>query len=233
MSTFILTWNPAISEYKMSQFHSDLKIINDGDTADLYWPVEEHEDCYEGDRFFMIRTGRGHTGICMAGYFHSDSFEDDEYQGPKKRYVVGIDPLVLVNTDETEYISIDALKEVLPSIDWEHIECGTMISEEEAGILEDYFLRYLYKHQDMYNGYKAAKSWNFDLEDFESIPEHLQEYYKDNIGCTCEKCGRHEDEVDEMAYHLVLDGDTAAKAPYDSHLHCYCSECWFGKEENM
>ena len=231
MSTIILTWNPAISEYKMDQFQNDLETVNEGDTADIYWPVEEYDDCLEGDRFFMIRTGRGNTGICMAGYFCSDSFVDGEHNVTSKRYIVGIDPLVMVNTDEAEFLSLDFLKAKLPNIDWEHLESGTLISDADAGALEDLWVRYLYHNQDMYNGFKAAKSWNFELEDFETIPEHLQELYKQTKGSVCEKCGKHEDEVEEMAYHIVLDGDTEAKQPFDSHLHCYCSDCWFNVEE--
>jgi len=229
MSTFILTWNPAISEYKMDQFHRDLKTVNDGEDADLYWPVEDHDDCLDGDRFFMLRTGRGHTGICMAGYFYSDPFEDDEVKNGK-RYIAGIDPLVWINTDEADYISLDELKALLPDIDWDHLESGTLISDEEAGLLEDAWLKYLYKHQNIFNGYAAGKSWDFDLEDFESVPESLQDYYKETLGDKCEKCGRGEEEVIELAYHVVLGDDTTGSLPLRHVLHCYCSECWFNVE---
>lgn len=230
MSTFILTWNPAISEYKMDQFHHDLKTVNDGESADLYWPVEEYEDCQEGDRFFMIRTGRGHTGICMAGYFYSDPFEDDDHSDSSKRYISGIDPLVWINTDEADHISLDTLKTLLPKIKWDRLESGTLISDEDAAIIEEAWLNYLYKHQDIFNGYAAGKSWDFDLEDFESIPEPLQVLYKETRGNVCEKCGRKEEEVDEMAYHLVLNEDYSGSTPLEKMLHCYCNECWFGED---
>jgi len=226
MSTFILTWNPAISDYKMDQFHRDLKTVNDGESANLYWPVEDHEDCLDGDRFFMIRTGRGHTGICMAGYFYSDPFEDDEHSS-NKRFIAGIDPLVWINTDEADYISLDDLKKLLPEINWDRIESGTLIDDEDAAVIEDAWLHYLYKHQDFFNGYAAGKSWDFDLEDFESIPESLQMLYKDTRGDSCEKCGRKEEEVTELAYHLVLDNDYTGRTPLEKMLHCYCNECWF------
>ena len=228
MNTVILTWNPALSDYKTEQFRDDFLTVVDGDTPQIAWPVGPDERCKDADRFFMIRQGMGSTGICMAGYFYSDAFEDDDWEGEGKRFKVSIDPLVMINTERGEHLSLKDLKTAIPTVNWEAITSGTVISEEEAGKLEDMWLAFLYKNITHTEDGHIAVSDDFDLEDFESIPASLQTYYKKNIRNTCERCGKSEQEVNELAFHFVWDDNDDTSTPLLKRLHCYCNECWFG-----
>ena len=227
MSTFILTWNPAVSDFTAEAFRSSLGVLHAGEGADMCWPVPEDCRCGEEDRFFVLRTGGAAPGLCMAGYFSSAPYEDDDYDGTGTRFVADIDPLVMVADDGI--LPLAQLQAAVPGIGWEGLDGVTLIVDDEAGMLEDCWVRHLYALRDSFDGRVAAKSWNFELDNFESIPDHLQRLYKRDRGCVCEKCGKREDEVQEMAYHLVLDGVQPGD-DYDSRLHCYCEECWFNVE---
>lgn len=232
MNTFILKWNPTTSEYKTEQFRNDIQELAEGASIDIPWPVESEHRVRYGDRFFIIREGRGNNGIVMAGYFCSDSFIDDSKDAHTHTYIAEIDPLVLVNIDEAEYVSFDDLRNMVKDVDWDDCPMVTMITEKQAALIENIWLQYMYNNQELFDGYRAGKSWDFDLEDFESVPPTLQTYFKNRYGSDCEKCHRKESEVTEMAYHLVLDDyNPENPAPLNHHLHCLCSECWFGVNE--
>lgn len=224
MNTFILTWNPNADVYKPSDFQHDLQQVIDGDNVHLYRRIIDHKHCNDGDRFFMVRTDQPHAGICMAGYFCSNVFLDEGV------HCTTIDPLLMVDTEMFDSITLDDLQKLLPDVDWKNLHSGTMISEKDAGLLEEAWLEYLYKHllefEDDSN-MNAVMSWDFDIEDFESVPPSLQKLYKKRYGNTCERCGRSENEVDELAYHVVMDEAPVGKS-IRQYLRCYCSDCWFG-----
>jgi len=229
MRTFILKWNPADGNYSAEQFRNDLEEIADGGTIEMNWTVADYVRQKNNDRFFMIREGRGNNGVAMAGYFSSHTFIDDEWEGEGTRHVANIDPLVWIDIDEAPFVSLDELKASIPDFSWEDVPSGTLIEDCLAAKLEHIWLRYLYEHQDIFDGGQAAKSWDFDLEDFESVPPTLQVLLKERYGCTCERCHKDEKEVVEMAYHVILDDyNPEAPKPLNSHLHCLCNECWFG-----
>ena len=52
MRTFILFWNPAISNWKLDDCRSS---IDNGDIEDFIWSVWNHKIVQYGDRFFMAR----------------------------------------------------------------------------------------------------------------------------------------------------------------------------------
>lgn len=230
MKTFILKWNPATTAYNAEQFHNDLQEIADGGNVDISWPVSDYTRVQHGDRFLLIREGEGNSGIAMAGYFCSDAFIDDEWEGEGSRFIADIDPLVWVDVEAAPCVSLDELKKTVPEFNWDGAPSGTFIDDGLAAKVEHLWLNYLYDHQDIFDGCLAAKSWDFDLEDFESVPPTLQTYLKQRYGSTCERCHRTEKEVSEMVYHVILDDyDPEHPAPLNKHLHCLCDECWFGK----
>lgn len=229
MNTFILKWNPAISAYSAEQFINDLQELAEGSSLDIVWPLGKDCQIHHGDRIFVLREGNHNNGIVMAGYFCSDSYIDDNADSADECFAADIDPLVMINTDEVPYISMEDLKNGIKDVDWDACTSIIAITDTQAALLEHICLQYLYDHQEIFEGMNAAKSWDFDLENFESIPPTLQEYYKKRYGSNCERCHRKESEVTEMAYHLVLDDyDPEHPAPMNHHLHCLCSECWFG-----
>ncbi|MDE6355288.1 MAG: hypothetical protein K2L56_09615 [Prevotella sp.] len=66
MSAIILMWNPDISSYTKEHFEKDL---NEFDTIDedwYNWSVWEHEKVEESNDFYLVRVGKGNTGIVMS-----------------------------------------------------------------------------------------------------------------------------------------------------------------------
>ena len=77
VNTFILFWNPKISNYKIEQLRNSLK---EGGHVEN-WTVWDYKEAHRGDRFFWIRCGEGKTGICMSGYFRSEPYIEDDWSG--------------------------------------------------------------------------------------------------------------------------------------------------------
>ena len=59
MNTFIMTWNPDISNWKMKDFE---RTIRDLDTVTYDWAIFDYKKAKIDDRFFMVRCGRENTG---------------------------------------------------------------------------------------------------------------------------------------------------------------------------
>ena len=77
MNTIILFWNPDISSYTIERLREDLS--NYAHVGN--WSVWEHDKAHKGDRFFMVRCGKGQTGICMSGRFRSEPYQDEDWSG--------------------------------------------------------------------------------------------------------------------------------------------------------
>lgn len=224
MNTLLLSWNPSSDNYKSESFVHDIEAVHNGDEVLLRWKLKDIDFCNKGDRFYMINTNsHGNRGICMVGYLYSTPFKDDDGSG----LCTNLDPLTMVDVDACPFISLDRLAKVIPDIDWFNLPNGLLLNEVQTVRIEELWLQYIYKHQNMYDGIKASQAWDFDLENFETVTPALQECYLKTRGNKCEKCGKRPDEVNEMAYHIVLDGDYSGTTPLEKMLHCYCNECWF------
>lgn len=232
MKTVILTWNPSISHYSADDFSRDFLIIADGETPNLSWNVGKNNMLEEGDRFFVIRQGMGSTGVAIAGYLNSDSYEDDERDG-KNNYKVNLDPMIYFHTDRGPHITMKDLRQLVPGIDWDNVVSGTELKDEQSAKIEDELLHFVYERHDVFDNVRATTAWNYDIEDFETITPSLQAYYKKNRGCKCEKCGKKEGEVIEMAYHFILGDNPDYSVPFNKRLHCLCSDCWFGEDSEL
>ena len=79
--TIILMWNPYFSSYKMEQFEDELHHLHLGMTTDYNWSIHEHDKVEDGDRFFMVRCGRGRAGIVMSGALVGDPYGGEDWAG--------------------------------------------------------------------------------------------------------------------------------------------------------
>ena len=73
-NTFILMWNPAISNYKIEEFEEQLRDMSEGFYDEFSWAVWDHEQARDGDRFYMVKVGPGTNGIVMSGTFTSEPY---------------------------------------------------------------------------------------------------------------------------------------------------------------
>ena len=85
MSVVILRWNPEISSYSMNRFKNAMEEARNTQNYMLNWSVWEHEKVHCGDRFFMLRVGKGKTGVVMSGRIVSDPYHDEDWSGKGRR----------------------------------------------------------------------------------------------------------------------------------------------------
>ena len=80
-NTFILMWNPAISNYKIEEFEEQLRDMSEGFYDEFSWAVWDHEQARDGDRFYMVKVGPGTNGIVMSGTFTSEPYQGEDWSG--------------------------------------------------------------------------------------------------------------------------------------------------------
>lgn len=80
--TFILMWNPDISSVSLEDHTKSIRKMY---TEYFNWSVWEHEKARCGDRFYLVRVGKGNTGIVMSGVFDSHPYEDGDWSGKGRR----------------------------------------------------------------------------------------------------------------------------------------------------
>ena len=79
-NTFLLRWNPLISSYTMDRLDNDMVDWSKGYwDCDFDWSVYDWKEAQCGDRFFMIRVGKGNIGLFAAGRFTSDPSKGDDW----------------------------------------------------------------------------------------------------------------------------------------------------------
>ena len=148
MKTYILFWNPSISSYKLEDFQREME---DLDYADMNWSVWEYKKACAGDRFFMVRSGSGKTGICMSGYFSSDPYRDQDWSGRGRvTYYMDLEPDYMINPDYLPILStLDLVREV-PGFDWNGGHSGRLLDAKLAEKLETIWKKFTDEHAEMF-----------------------------------------------------------------------------------
>lgn len=148
MKTFILFWNPAISSYKLDDFQRELEELA-SEYNDMNWSVWEHDKAQAGDRFFMVRCGNGHTGICMSGYFSSNPYRGEDWSGRGRvTYYMDLFPDVVLHPDYLPILTTAELLSAIPSFDWTGGHSGRLLDEASAGILENLWKQTTVKNEN-------------------------------------------------------------------------------------
>lgn len=148
MNTIILFWNPAISSFKLDDYQ---ELIENLEYEDMNWSVWEHEKAHSGDRFFMVRCGEGKTGICMSGYFCSDSYQDDDWSGRGRvTYYMDLAIDTIIHPDYRPVLSTEKLMQTIPGFDWTGGHSGRLLDADKAEHLEKSWKDFLQKQSDMF-----------------------------------------------------------------------------------
>ncbi len=139
MKTFVLMWNPAISNYKESDFN---EACADG-TYMLSWSIWDYKAVEIGDRFYMVRVGEGNTGIVMAGTIISEPYTDEDWSGRGRQvYYADLDIEYLSEFDHP-FISTEQLMQDFPGFEWRHGHSGQVLPANIADKLEKSWLQYI------------------------------------------------------------------------------------------
>lgn len=77
-NTFVLMWNPDISSVKLKEFSDAIPNLL---TLNWNWSVYDYANAKKGDKFILIRSGSGNTGVVMSGLFDSNPYPGEDWSG--------------------------------------------------------------------------------------------------------------------------------------------------------
>lgn len=162
-NTFLLRWDPAISSYTMARLDADMEEWAKGFwDYDFDWSVYEWQNARNGDRFFMLRTGEGNTGIFAAGRFTTEPYKGKDWAGNgRETYYMQMDFEAVFHPERTEIISTEELERELPNIDWHKGHSGEMVDNETADRLELMWRDHIGRNKAMYLP-RAVRNEDYD-----------------------------------------------------------------------
>ena len=149
MKTFILFWNPAISDVTPEDWQ---KKIDREDIFDCSWAVWDHDQADNAEeRFFMVRCGEGNTGICQSGRFCSKPYQFEDWSGKGREvYYVDLDVEVMIDSEHCPVLTTDILQREMPDFDWTGGHSGRVLPPEYAEKLESLWVKFLDEHEEMF-----------------------------------------------------------------------------------
>lgn len=141
MKTFILEWNPAISNYKDEYFKADIGCLEFGD---FNWSVWEHDKARSGDNFYLIRCGKAPTGIVMRGFFTSDPYRAQDWsERGRDVYYMNLRPTFMVSPDHPKGIlSTGILEKAMPGFEWNGGHSGRELPGAYRPVLDGLWAEY-------------------------------------------------------------------------------------------
>ena len=164
-NTFILMWNPAISNVSLEYHASEIPNLL---TSLFSWSVYDYEKAKMGDRFVMIRCGEGRTGIVMSGVFSSNPYQARDWSGAgRKVFYMDMTPNFIANPEKVKnFISTEDLKNAIPDFEWNGGHSGRILTIEQAKKLEDILADYLVHFcnnvdGEVTNGFSLPQDNNF------------------------------------------------------------------------
>lgn len=161
MATVIFKWNPAFSDFDMSDFLTsitDAKFSGfDEDDCDSSWAVWDYERVHKGDRYFMVKVGFGQTGIVGWGDVTSEPYEGEDWSGKgRKTYYVKFCPSWILNPDALPLLTCDELAAAIPDFEWHKGHSGLMLTPDQEKKLDKLWEEYTASHDEEFTE-KAAE----------------------------------------------------------------------------
>lgn len=149
-NTFILMWNPDISSVTLDDHRYGIAHML---TEYFNWSVWDHEKAKCGDRFFLVRVGKGNTGIVMSGVFDSHPYEAGDWSDKGRRvFYMDMLPNVILDPEKASMVTIGELQKVIPSFDWTGGHSGRLLAKEDAIKLESMWSDFLAEHSENADG---------------------------------------------------------------------------------
>ena len=225
MNTFIMMWNPEISDWKMDGFESSLCHFDD---AEVSWAIYDYKKAKIGDRFFMVRCGEGNTGIVMSGTISSKPCKGEDWSGKgRKVYYVKMQLGTMIHPDREEILTTEKLEEAIPGFDWRGGHSGRLLDKISAGKLELLWKAYINGNEFMFDkGFAKIDDW------IENCAEEIIDYYLRKMhGETCECCGFNYKKVHGRACkgtigYVCLDTKDSCDADVlEASYHALCPNC--------
>lgn len=225
MNTFIMMWNPAISNWNMDGFELSLCHF---DEVEFNWAIYDYKKAKVGDRFFLVRCGEGETGIVMSGTISSKPYKGEDWSGEGREvYYVKLELGTMIHPDDEEIITTEELEEAIPNFDWRGGHSGRLLDKMSAGKLELLWKAYVNDNKFMFEkGFAKIDEWTED--DAEEIIEY---YLRKKHGETCECCGFNYKKVHGRQCKETIDYVRLDTTDYDdseeleASYHALCPNC--------
>lgn len=138
--TFIMRWNTDISNHKMTDFEDSMEnFYEEGFYYD--WSIWDFQKAHIGDKFYMIRTGKGTHGVVMRGTFIGTPYPDDDWSGKgRKVYYIRMSLSHMIHPDKSPLLlTTSELAQNIPEFNWEEGHSGVMLDDTIAMRLEAYW----------------------------------------------------------------------------------------------
>lgn len=240
MSVVLLRWNPEISSYSMDQFKDAIKEAKKTQEYYMNWSVWEHEKVHRGDRFFMLRVGKGKTGIVMSGRVISEPYTSEDWSGKGRTiHYVDLIPDFLVDSDKGPRLSVEDLEKAFPKYVWNTGHSGMVLDDSLGAKLEWLWVNFLYKNftVDRKKNF-ASNIYETDVDSvvytyYGGVKEPLQLDLSEKKGAACEICGYDYgkvfdmDSLDCVAVQNIYYMFPPAKPVKNvkTLFHCICANC--------
>lgn len=157
-NTFILFWNPAISDCEIGDFHDFIR-----NSTDFNWSIWDYQQAKIGDRFYMVRCGEGNTGIIMCGTFASNPFwgEDWSEQERNNMHYIKLSQEMYFSPEHCPILTTAELQAAIPDFDWTGGHSGRLLDPESAEKLEEMWEEFLEKNADIFH----TRAVRFDVDE--------------------------------------------------------------------
>lgn len=127
--TFILMWNPEISNMKDKEWKD---IVNHFPFYDLSWSVWEYDKARAGDECFLVRIGK-HGGIVLSGCFTKNPEMGRDWSGKgRTTFYCKIYPRFIMDAIADPIITTEELQKSIPTFDWCGGHSGRMLTPQES-----------------------------------------------------------------------------------------------------
>lgn len=140
--TFVLMWNPAVSNVKMENF---VKQIPELLTSRFDWNVYDYDKAKKGDKFIMVRCGEGRTGLVMSGVFSSNPYPDEDWDGKGQPfYYMDLKPNFIADPERVKsMITTEDLQMAFSYFNWTGGPSGRLLTDDQSEFLEKLLTDYL------------------------------------------------------------------------------------------
>ena len=156
--TFIMRWNTDISNHTMVDFEDSLEKFDD---EGLYydWSIWDFKKAHVGDKFYMIRTGKGVNGVVMKGTLTDAPYVDEDWSGKgRKVYYVRMALSHIIHPDKASLVlTTDALSAAIPGFNWNEGHSGEMLTDEEAILLDGLWEEYMKRLRELHDKVSQAR----------------------------------------------------------------------------
>ena len=148
--TFIMRWNTDISNYKLCEFEEAMDDFAD-DFFYYEWSIWDYQKVHWGDKFYMIRTGKGKHGVVMRGTIIGMPYPDEDWSGKGRRvYYVRMRLSHMIHPEKALLLlTTDDLGKAIPEFNWEEGHSGVILGDAMAKQLDALWHDYVEKEQQM------------------------------------------------------------------------------------